>query len=196
MSLHLAALCLALVADEPMSAEKTATISRETEKASAEVDAKFGNKKFTELTPQERADSAKEKAAAEKKVLDKNGVDAKTWARESLRKNRDEYSQQKQLKQQLIEQEKAADAAKKAGGPSEISVQRGFNEENPVILEEKENEDGKITVEKGLPPDVGQDQAAAEGDGMTAAERGAAPADDGAKAAPAKGGSKGGGKNR
>jgi len=56
-------------------------------------------------------------------------------------------------------------------------VQRGFNDQNPVVLEEKQG--GTPTVEKGLPQDYADDQAQA---GMT---------DSSSQAAPAKGGKKG-----
>jgi hypothetical protein len=192
MSLALIALCLAFVADEPLSAEKTAVISREQEKAQAEVDAKYGNKKPTELSADERRQQAKDRAAAEQQVLDKNGVSAKEWARESLRKDREQFAQQKELKKQLIEKEKAAaEAIKKAQAQlKEVQVQKGFSDENPVTLEEKENEDGKVAVEKGLPGDLSQDEEAArEQDRL---ENGGA-SDDAPKAAPK---TRGGGRRR
>jgi hypothetical protein len=161
MSLSLISLCLALVADEPMAPEKAAAIEHAQVKAQAEVDAKYGNKKATELSPDERKQRAKDLAAADKAVLDKNGVDPKQWARESLRKDRDQYAQGKQLRKDLEEKEKAADAKAKAeaNAPKEIVVQRGVSEENPVTLDEKANADGQIPVEKGLPPEALQEQA-------------------------------------
>jgi hypothetical protein len=56
-------------------------------------------------------------------------------------------------------------------------VQRGFNDEHPVVLEEKPG--AAPVVEKGLPQDYNDDQAAA---GMT---------DTSSQAAPAKGAGKG-----
>ena len=168
MSLSLVALCLALVADEPMAPEKSAGIEREQQKAQAEVNTKYGNKKPTELSREERSQMAKDLANADKAVLDKNGVDPKQWARESLKKNRDEYAKGKELVKGLEEKEKA-DAKKKADAanePKEIAVQRGVSEENPVTLDEKANEDGAIPVEKGLPPDAAKDLEAAGGGDM------------------------------
>jgi|GEM_PF-1199113 hypothetical protein len=195
MSLALIALCLAFVADEPLSAEKTAVISREQEKAQAEVDAKYGNKKPTELSADERRQQAKDRAAAEQQVLDKNGVSAKEWARESLRKDREQFAQQKELKKQLIEKEKAAaEAIKKAQAQlKEVQVQKGFSDENPVTLEEKENEDGKVAVEKGLPGDLSQDEEAAREQDRLENGGSAGASDDAPKAAPK---TRGGGRRR
>ena len=165
VSLPLVALCLSLVADEPMAPEKSAGIEREQQKAQAEVNAKYGNKKPTELSRDERSQLAKDLANADKAVLDKNGVDPKQWARDSIKKDRNEYAKGKALVKGLEEKEKA-DAKKKADAanePKEITVQRGVSEENPVTLDEKANEDGNIPIEKGLPPEAARELEAAGG---------------------------------
>lgn len=190
MSLSLViTLCLALVADEPLTPQKTAAIERETEKAQAEVNKKYGNRKSTELSPDERREMTREQAAAEKNVLEKNGVSAKQWVKETQNVSRGEYAQRQQLKKDLAEKEKAADdAAKKAAaGDKEIQVQRGISEENPVTLDEKANEDGTVTVEKSIPTDAANDLREAEG---TDAPQTGAAADEEPAAKPSK--SKGG----
>ena len=176
MSLSLLTLCLSLGA-EPIAPEKSAVIVREQQKAQAEVAAKYGNKKSSELSREERAQMTKDLSAAEKAVLDKNGVDAKQWARESMKKDRSEYAEGKQLVKDLEEKEKAAEAKKQADAqaPKEIEVQRGVSEENPVTLDEKPNADGTVPVEKGLPPEAAQELQAAQGqEGAT--PQGEAPA--------------------
>lgn len=165
MSLSLVTLCLALVADEPIAPEKAAAIEQAEQKAQAEVAAKYGNRKPTELSREERKSLDKDMADASNKVLEKNGVDPKAWARESLKKSRDGYAKNKELVKELNEKDKAAqEAAKKPSEPKEIEVQRGVTEENPVVLDEKANEDGTVQVEKGLPPDAQRDQNEAGGD--------------------------------
>jgi hypothetical protein len=181
MSLSLVTLCLALVADEPIAPEKAAAIEQAEQKAQAEVSAKYGNRKPTELSREERKALDKDLADASKQVLEKNGVDPKQWARESLKKGRDEYARNKELVKELTEKDKAkdkakADAAKK--GPQEIEIQRGVTEDNPVILDEKPNEDGTVQVEKGLPPDAQRDlnEAGDQGGASEAAAIEEAPA--------------------
>ncbi|MFZ5443435.1 MAG: hypothetical protein ACOZQL_25735 [Myxococcota bacterium] len=191
MSLSLVTLCLALVADEPMPVEKSAAITREQEKAQAEVSAKYGNKKSSELSQDERRQMIREQIEADKKVLDKYGVSAKDWARESIRKDRDQYASQKQAEKALAEKEKAqAEAAKKDPGAKEIQVQKGFSDENPVTVDEKAGEDGKVAVEQGLPPGANEDQdAASEQDRL---EKSGPASDDAPKAAKPSGGGKSG----
>lgn len=182
MSVSLITLCLALVADEPIAPEKAAGIERAQQKAQAEVSAKYGNKKPTELSREERNQMDKDLANADKAVLEKNGVDPKQWARESLKKDRAGYAQNKEMVKGLAEKEKAAEDAKKAAanGPKEIEVQRGVSDENPVTLDEKPNEDGTIAVEKGLPPEAQREQDLASGQDSTSAT----PAEEAPKAAP------------
>lgn len=157
MSLSLVTLCLALVADEPMEPEKAAAIERAQAKAQAEVAAKYGNKKSSELSQDERRQMVKDQADADRAVLEKLGVDAKQWARESLRRDRDQYAKNKALVKEQDGKEKAEEERKKAAATKkDVEVQRGINEDNPVTLDEKAAE-GQVGVEQGLPPDVVQD---------------------------------------
>ncbi|MBL9036952.1 MAG: hypothetical protein JNG84_00425 [Archangium sp.] len=126
---------LLLTADE-LPPERAAAIEAESAKELRAVDAKYGNRKLSELSNDERRALGQEKAEAERKVLEKNGVSVKEWARESAKRSPKESAQVKQAGQQLEKREKDAAAAAKKGGPKEIQVQRGFNDENPVVLEE------------------------------------------------------------
>ncbi len=189
MSLSLVTLCLALVADEPTTPEKAAVIERQEQKAQAEVSAKYGNKKPTELSREDRKAMDKDLANASKAVLEKNGVDPKQWARESLKKDRADFAKTKEIVKDLEAKDKAAEEKRKAdaNAPKEVQVQRGVSEENPVTLDEKPNEDGVVPVEKGLPPEAQQEQDAAsgqEGGGSSAAPA----AEEAPKAKPGKGG--------
>ena len=151
------------MADEPIAPEKAAGIERQQQKAQAEVTAKYGNKKPTELSREERGQMAKDLASADKAVLEKAGVDPKQWARESLKKDREGYAKNKEMVKGLEEKEKADEAAKKVEGPKEITVQRGVSEDNPVTLDEKPNADGTVPVEKGLPPEAQRELDTAAG---------------------------------
>lgn len=197
MSLSLLSLCLALVADEPIPAEKAAVIERAQAKAQAEVSAKYGHKKSSELSQDERRQMVKDQADAEKAVLEKHGVDGKQWARESLKRDRAQYAENQQRVKDLEAKEKADEEKRKAdaNAPKEIAVQRGITEDSPVTLDEKPYEVGKVPIEEGLPPEAIQDlqSVAAEG-----GEKAPAPAvDEAPTAKPARGGKGGrGGRGR
>lgn len=167
MSLSLVTLCLVLAADEPITPDQAAGIERQQQKAQAEVSAKYGNKKPTELSREERKALDQDLANADKKVLEKNGVDPKQWARESLKRDRTEYAETKAKVKALEEKDKALEEKKKAeaNAPKEITVQRGVSDENPVTLDEKPNEEGAVPVEKGLPPEAQQELNAAGQEG-------------------------------
>jgi hypothetical protein len=160
---------IALVAlgSEPIPPDKAAQIEVDYAKEQAKVDEKFGNRKLSEMSQEERRELTRERAAAEQRVLDKHGVDAKQWAREQMKRDRTQYADMKQRVKEREAQEKAAKeaaaaAARKAAGENaEIPVQRGINEQNPVVLMEAEG--APPIVEKGLPGEAAADQAAASG---------------------------------
>lgn len=190
MSLSLLSLCLALVADEPIPAEKAAVIERAQSKAQAEVSAKYGNKKSTELSQDERRQMVKDQAAAEKAVLEKHGVDAKQWARESLKRDRAQYADNQQRVKDLETKEKADEEKRKAeaNAPKEIDVQRGINDGSPVTLDDKPNEEGQVPIEQGLPPEAIQDLQSVASEGGEQPPAAAAPEAPAPKPAKGKGG--------
>jgi hypothetical protein len=157
-----------------------AAIERDQQKAQAAVTAKYGNKKPEELTGDERRAQARDLAEAQREVLEKHKVEAREWAVSQSRQSREDREEVKKEGQALAEQEKAEEAQKKAaeGGERPVVVQRGFNDENPVVLEEVEP--GQVQVEKGLPAEAKADQdLAAEQDkleGGAGESKGAAPA--------------------
>lgn len=168
-------LLLGLAPDE-FDAERAASIEREQAKESAAVAEKYGNKKSTELSREERAAMIRDQQAAEKKVLDKYGVSQKEWARAQLNRTRDQAAQVRDANKALEAKEKAAADKAKAdkGGPKEIVIQKGISEENPVVLEENEN--ATPIVEQGLPKEFENDQtAAAESDAVEKAADAPAP---------------------
>ena len=175
----LLALCLFALparASDDLTPEKAAKIEHETNKALDAVDKKYGNKKSSELSSDERREVIRDRAAAEREVLEKNDVKAADYIKYTGHMNKDDRAATKAAAAKIGEKEKA-DAEKKekekatAGGPKEIQVQRGFNDEHPVVLEEKAG--AAPVVEKGLPQDYNDDQAAA---GMTDSSSQPAPA--------------------
>ncbi len=154
---------LLLIAPDEVPAERAAAIERDQAKATQAVQQKYGNRKSSELSPDERREMVRDQAEAEQKVLDKFGIDRKSWALSQARRTREEREQVKQAAKAMDEQEQTA--AKKAAedaasAPKEVVVQRGISEDRPVVLEDKEG--AAPIVEKGLPADYQAEQAEAE----------------------------------
>jgi hypothetical protein len=183
MAMSVFAVTLLAVALGQFDAERLATIEREQAREAAAVTARYGNKKSTELTREERAQMIRDLNAAETKVLEKYGVSQREWARSSINRSRDQAEAVKQAARAQEAREKAdaekAAAAKKDEG-REIVVQKGFSDESPVVLEEKEG--AQPVVEQGLPKDYESDQAAAsEQDSLEKSADSPAPKATGAK---------------
>jgi hypothetical protein len=165
-ALLLAGLTLALpaFADDDLNPEKAAKIDRDTEKALKAVDKKYGNKKSSELSSDERRQVIQERAAAEREVLEKHNVDAKAYTKYTSRQTKDERAATKQAGEALDAKEKAAEADKAkereaANQPKEITIQRGgAGNKDPIIMEEKAG--APPIVEKGLPQEAVDDQNA------------------------------------
>lgn len=145
----LAASTLAFAGD--ISPAKNAAIKRDREKAMKKIDEKYGNKK---LTKAEMNAKAKEQNDAEAKVLDQHGVSAKDYGRNDAKMSSSERAENSKAEEALKKQDEAAAKAAAAGkkdGAKEITVQKGFSEENPTVMDEKEG--APPVVEKGLPKD-------------------------------------------
>ncbi|MEW5742018.1 MAG: hypothetical protein AB1938_24095 [Myxococcota bacterium] len=172
---------------EPIPVEQAAAIALDQRDAQAEVAKKYGNKKPSELTNEERAAMIRDQAAAEQKVLDKHGVDRSTWARQQMAKSPKEVAAQKEAEKKLDQKrqdEAKAKAEKDQAGEKEVEVQRGFSDANPVTMEEKPGEG--VAVEQGLPSEAAADQAEAAGQDQPSDGSGAEAGDK-----PAKGGKAG-----
>jgi hypothetical protein len=164
----LALLLLALGADD-LNPEKAAKVQKDRDTAMADIAKKYGNKKSTELSQDDRREMIREQRAAENAVLEKNNVDPKEFARYEAKMSLSDRSATNNaralLDQKEVEAKKAAEQ-KAQQGNGEIPIQRGFSDNNPVTLEEKTNAGGApVVVEKGLPPDAQNDQAEAAGMG-------------------------------
>ncbi len=178
LSLAAAAVALLLADIDP---ETVAKVQHDRDKAMADINKKYGDRKSSELSQDERRDMIADQQAADQKVLEKNRVDAKEMARYEATMSLDERAAAKAAKEKLVEKDKKdAEAKKKAAedpkGNREIPIQRGFSDNNPVTLEEKGSGPDGIVVEKGLPSDAVDDYKAA---GQAADDSSAAPAKSG-----------------
>ena len=177
--LALLAACLlpALAFAGDLSPDTVAKVEHDKTKAMDEVAKKYGNKKSSELSTEERREMMKDQSAALNSVYDKNGVDPKEYSRYEARQNLGDRAATKDAAGKL-EQKDADDKKKKEADankpPKEIQVQRGFSNENPVTLEDKAAGGDGVVVEKGLPPDAMNDQSSANGavqQGMSAPDK-------------------------
>lgn len=137
------ALCApALAAD--LSPEKVAKIRKEQKEAMARIEKAHGNKKPSEMSNAERREMAQERAAAEQAVLEKHGVSTRDFANYTVRMSTDDRKEAEAAEKKL----EAADAAKKKAAETkpqgEVQVQLGFDEKNPVDLEESADAPPKV----------------------------------------------------
>lgn len=107
--------------------ETIAKIRSEQKDARAEVDKKYGNKKPSELSAAERKQMAKDKNEAELKVLGKNNVDPKDFARAEAKMGKDDRAAAEAAEKKLEKQKEQAkaDEAKKKEGKKEIVIEKG-----------------------------------------------------------------------
>src|SRR5438128_852334 len=84
--------------------------------AMADIAKKYGNKKSSELSQDERRDMIQEQRAAENAVMEKNGVDPKEMARYEAKMNLADRAatktEREKLDQKAEEEKKAAEAKK------------------------------------------------------------------------------------
>src|SRR5438105_2637080 len=105
------ALCLTLAADD-LNPEKAAKVQKDRDDAMADIAKKYGNKKSSELSQDERRDMIQEQRAAENAVMEKNGVDPKEMARYEAKMNLADRAatkaEREKLDQKVEEEKKAA----------------------------------------------------------------------------------------
>lgn len=104
---------------DPPSAEQMAKLQHDVEKAQAESDKKYQGR---ELSPEDRKQQIKDRAAAENGVLEKAGVDRKDYARASAKLSKDDRAALESEKAKLDKKDKGgADT----GGGKEIVIEKG-----------------------------------------------------------------------
>ena len=178
-----------LAADLPD--EQIASIRRDQKKAQDEVNTAHGNKKSSEMNTAERKQLIADQQEATRKVLDKHGVSAKDYDRQTARMGPAGNARVAEAEKALEAREKAAQ--QKPAGSGEIHVQQGIDENHPAVLEEQEGASPMVehgmpqedqagpTVEQGLPKDDSAAEAAAEDAAAKATKAAAKPAKGGHK---------------
>lgn len=176
---------------EDLTSEQIARIRRDEQAALARVNEAHGNKKSSELSNAERKQIILEQRAASQKVMDAHGVSGKDYARQTARMSPTQNAEVAAAQKGLEAREKVPAGPGKSPDAEDISVQHGFNEDNPVTMEEQEG--APPSVEHGLPADE-QAPAEAEAAPTEAAPTEAAPIIEEPPAAaapkPARGGHK------
>lgn len=144
---------LAVHADD-LTPEKRAKLQREQQKAAEAVEKKYGNKKPSELSPDERRSQLKEKAAAQRDVLEKAGVDPKDFARSGSKLSREEKANTdaaaKDLEAKEAADAKAGDGKKAAGGKKEVVIEKnGKTTQGGEPVNEAAEMDKELGLKKG-----------------------------------------------
>jgi hypothetical protein len=96
---------------DPPTPEEIAKVQREQKAADAEVEKKYGNKKPSELSQDDRRQMIKDKSEAERNVLDKNNIDAKEFARTQARQSLQDRAATKAAAEKLDKQDADSKAA-------------------------------------------------------------------------------------
>ena len=125
----------AVVAAGDLTPEKIAQTNRERQKALDEVAKKYGNRKSSELSSDERRQMIRDQDEAVAKVYEKNGVDAKELAKHEATGSSSERAAVREktsaLEKKEADDKKAAEAAAKAKPDDNgVIIERG-NGENP-----------------------------------------------------------------
>lgn len=133
-----------------LTPEKVAHIRRDEAAAMKKVDDEFGNRKPSEMSNEERGQAIQKQSAATTSVLEKHGVSAKEYDRFTARMGREGNERAKAEGQRLEEQAKASKpAAAKPTEEKEVSIQNGFDNDNPVELESSEGDNPEVQI--GIP---------------------------------------------
>ena len=151
-SLLLASFLAAAVAHaDDFTPEQRAKLQNDQKRASAAVEKKYGNKKPSDLSADERRALAKEKSDAEREVLDKAGVDPKDFARSEARMTRQEKTATDAARKSLEEKDAAGekDGAKKASGKKEVVVEKGGKGAADPTVNEAAEMDKQLGLGKG-----------------------------------------------
>jgi hypothetical protein len=139
MRIFLAALVLSssLAFADDLTPAKAATIQRQRKAALDEVNKKYGNKKPSELTNDERRALISEQNEAVGKVLDKNGVSAKEFSKyEATSSTQDRQAAKAQGEAMDAEEKKAAE---KKPAEAKGAAKNGTTVENGIIIERGED---------------------------------------------------------
>jgi hypothetical protein len=158
------------LAQEALTPEQLALIRRDEKAALQRVSEAYGQRKPSEMTPEERRQVIRDQQSAVAAVLEKHAVSDKQYARQVARLSVEERNAVQEAARQLEAQDKAArEAQSQPPQPEEIPIQNGITEQNPVELEAVAG--APPVVEQGLPPgEVGLEQTEAPVEGTPPSE--------------------------
>ncbi len=110
--------------------QQAAAMQVEQAKQMEQVSKQFGNRKSSEMSPDERREMIRAQAEGEKKALEKTGLSAKEWARHSQSLSRENAKAVNEERQRIdakaAQDKKAQDAAAaKAAAPKETVIVEG-----------------------------------------------------------------------
>jgi hypothetical protein len=142
----------AIALAEDLPPEKLARIRRDEKAALERVNAAHGSKKSSEMSTAERRQVIQEQQEAIQGVMDKHGVSSKDYARQTARMGPKQNAEVDAAEKSLDSTTKKASVEEpKPLSPDEIPIQRGWSDEAPVMLEEREG--APPIVERGVPAD-------------------------------------------
>src|ERR1700758_2016472 len=107
---------------DPPSPEDVAKIQYEQDQANADIEKKYGNKKSSELSSSARREMMKRKAAAERHVLDNDGVSAKDFSRAQAKQSLDDRAKTKEASDKLTKDAEAAKKKDDGKGKGEVVI--------------------------------------------------------------------------
>jgi hypothetical protein len=133
--LVVAVLLAAATALADLAPEEIATIQREQQKASDAIDAKYAGK--GKLSAADLRAMSKEKAAAERSVLDAHGVRPGDWVKASSKLSSDDRAKVEATKKSLADKDEAA--AKKSDGKQgkEVVIEKGGEVNEAAEMDKK-----------------------------------------------------------
>jgi hypothetical protein len=156
---------------EDISPEKMAKVRMEKKQATDAVEKKYAGKK---LSTADRKAMEQEKNEAAMKVLEKNGVDAKSFARTEATMSKDDRaaadSAQKGMEKKAADDAKAAEAKKAEDGKSkEIVIEKGNGSGSGGGKGKGKSKYGDLPPGYGPPPEANAAPGTPEGDAAEAA---------------------------
>jgi DNA polymerase III gamma/tau subunit len=147
-----ASLLLFPVASRATDPATTGEIDAEFETRKQEISKADQGRTDAQMSPPERRERQEKERAALREILSKRGVTEKEYARSQTTENRERKAEAEQSKKawkekREAEQKKAAEVQGETK-PTEVPVQRGFNEKNPPPVREGEGPPVETGVDK------------------------------------------------
>jgi hypothetical protein len=138
--MHVFIVALGLLSSSELSPEKAAAIQRDRDNAMTEIEQRY-SAKGERLSSDDRREMIREQRSAEDAVLEKHQVGAKDMARYEAKMSLGDRSRAKVERNRLDKQPTDRKT-------SEITIQRGPSEKNPVVVYEKPGSEGRSAEEE------------------------------------------------